>query len=133
MFMRIDHIGIVTDDLEKIKTFYREALGMEPSHEETREALGVRAALYPVGETALEYVEPITADSPVRKFLETHGGGIHHVCLLVDDIRAVLRTLEERGVRLIDAEPRAGTRNRLIAFLHPKSTHGVLIELAQET
>lgn len=132
MFNKLDHIGIVTRDLEKLKTLYRTVLEMEPAHEEVREALGVKAALYPIGETALEYVEPISEKAPLKNFLETRGEGIHHLCFLVDDIESALRTLTERGVELIDTEPRMGANNRRIAFLHPRSMGGVLVELAQE-
>lgn len=132
MFKRIDHIGIVTTDLEKVKKLYQDVFDMNPEHEEVREELGVKAALYPVGDTALEYVEPISDKAPLKKFLETRGEGIHHICFLVDDIEAALKKMADRGVDLIDKKPRLGANNRLIAFLHPKSTHGVLIELAQE-
>jgi len=132
VFNKLDHIGIVTRDLEKLKTLYRTVLEMEPAHEEVREALGVKAALYPIGETALEYVEPISEKAPLKNFLETRGEGIHHLCFLVDDIESALRTLTERGVELIDTEPRMGANNRRIAFLHPRSMGGVLVELAQE-
>lgn len=132
MFNKIDHIGIVTTDLDKVRKLYRDVFEMDPEHEEVREDLGVKTALYPVGDTALEYVEPISDKAPLKKFLETRGEGIHHICFLVDDIDAALKKMANSGVDLIDKEPRRGANNRLIAFLHPKSTHGVLIELAQE-
>jgi methylmalonyl-CoA epimerase len=132
VFKKIDHIGIVTRDLEDLKAVFQNVLDMEPAHEEVREALGVKAALYPVGEVALEYVEPISDKAPLKKFLETRGEGIHHICFLVDDIEAALKKLSEKGVELIDKTPRMGANNKKIAFLHPKSMKGVLIELAQE-
>ena len=133
MSAKIDHIGIVTKDLEALKQLYRAVLDMEPAHEELREELGVKAALYPVGETALEFVEPISEKAPLKNFLETRGEGIHHICFIVDDIEGALRRLGERGVDLIDKEPRMGAQGRRIAFLHPTSMKGVLIELAEET
>ena len=133
MFKKIDHIGIVTKDLEALKELYRTALDMEPAHEELREELGVKAALYPVGETALEFVEPISEKAPLKNFLDTRGEGIHHICFIVDDIEGTLRKLGERGVDLIDKKPRVGANRRRIAFLHPKSMKGVLIEIAEET
>ncbi|MCK4546715.1 MAG: methylmalonyl-CoA epimerase [Candidatus Eisenbacteria sp.] len=132
MFRKIDHIGIVTRDLEALKTLYRDVLEMEPAHEEVNEELGIKAALYPIGEVALEYIEPISDKAPLKNFLETRGEGIHHICFLVDDIEGTLKKLLDRGMRLIDKKPRMGANNKRIAFLHPKSMHGVLVELAQE-
>jgi len=132
VFKKIDHIGIVTKDLEGLKALYRDVLEMEPAHEELREELGVKAALYPVGETALEFVEPVSDKAPLKNFLETRGEGIHHICFMVDDIEDALKKLAARGVELIDKKPRMGANNRRIAFLHPKSMKGVLIEIAEE-
>jgi len=133
VFRKIDHIGIVARDLEELKALYRDVLEMEPAHEEIREELGVKAALYSVGETALEFIEPISEETPLKNFLETRGEGIHHICFMVDNIEDALKKLAERGVDLIDKKPRMGANRRRIAFLHPKAMKGVLIELAEET
>lgn len=130
MLKRVHHIGIVVKDLEEAVRDYTDALGMEPegTHEISR--LGVRIAFFPVGESHVELVQPTDPDSGVARFLEKRGEGIHHICLEVDDIHAALADLKAKGVRLIDEEPRQGVEG-LVAFVHPKSMHGVLVELIQ--
>nr|MCU0256766.1 methylmalonyl-CoA epimerase [Vicinamibacterales bacterium] len=112
--------------------FYRDALGLEIEAPEEVASQRVRAHFIPVGESALELLEPTAPDSPIAKFMEKRGPGIHHLTLRVDDIRAALDRLKARGVRLIDAEPRTGAEGALIAFVHPASTNGVLVELKQK-
>ncbi len=127
----LDHIGIAVSDLGQALAFYRDALGLEIEAPEEVASQRVRAYFIPVGEAALELLEPTAPDSPIAKFVEKRGPGIHHVTLRVDDIRAALDRLKAKGVRLIDAEPRPGAEGALIAFVHPASTNGVLVELKQ--
>jgi methylmalonyl-CoA/ethylmalonyl-CoA epimerase len=127
----LDHIGIAVGDLSQALAFYRDALGLEVEAPEEVPSQRVRAHVVPVGEGAIELLEPTAADSPIAKFLEKRGPGLHHVTLGVDDIRGVLARLKDRGVRLIDESPREGAEGALIAFIHPASTDGVLVELKQ--
>lgn len=129
----LDHIGIAVGDLSAALAFYRDALGLEVEAPEEVPSQRVRAHFVPVGEATIELLEPTAPDSPIAKFVEKRGPGIHHLTLRVDDIHAALDRLKARGVRLIDAEPRAGAEGALIAFVHPASTHGVLVELKQAT
>ncbi len=128
----LDHIGIAVSDLGQALAFYRDALGLEIEAPEEVASQRVRAHFIAVGESALELLEPTAPDSPIAKFMEKRGPGIHHLTLRVDDIRAALDRLKARGVRLIDAEPRTGAEGALIAFVHPASTNGVLVELKQK-
>jgi methylmalonyl-CoA/ethylmalonyl-CoA epimerase len=127
----LDHIGIAVSDLGQALAFYRDALGLDIEPPEEVASQRVRAYFIPVGESALELLEPTSPDSPIAKYVEKRGPGIHHVTLRVDDIHAALAQLKARQVRLIDAEPREGAEGALIAFVHPASAHGVLIELKQ--
>jgi len=127
----LDHIGIAVGDLAQALAFYRDALGLEVAPPEEVPSQRVRAHFVPVGEASLELLEPTAADSPIAKFIEKRGPGVHHVTLRVDDIREALARLRARGVRLIDEAPREGAEGALIAFVHPASTHGVLVELKQ--
>ena len=127
----LDHIGIAVGDLAQALAFYRDALGLEVEPPEEVASQRVRAYFVPVGEAALELLEPTAPDSPIAKFVEKRGPGVHHVTLRVDDIREALARLKARGIRLIDESPRAGAEGALIAFVHPASTHGVLVELKQ--
>ena len=129
----LDHVGIAVGDLEQALTFYRDALGLEIEPAEEVASQRVRAHFIPVGESTLELLESTSPDSPIAKYAVKRGPGIHHIALRVDDIHAVLARLKERGIRLIDHEPRRGAEGALIAFVHPASTHGVLIELTQAT
>jgi methylmalonyl-CoA/ethylmalonyl-CoA epimerase len=128
----LDHIGIAVSDLGQALAFYRDALGLEVEAPEEVASQRVRAHFIPVGESTIELLEPTAPESPIAKFMEKRGPGIHHVTLRVDDIRAALDRLKARGVRLIDAEPRPGAEGALIAFVHPASTNGVLVELTQK-
>jgi methylmalonyl-CoA/ethylmalonyl-CoA epimerase len=129
--MKIEHIGIATRSIEDSLKFWRDALGLEVRHTETVEEQGVRVAMLPAGASAVELLEPTGSDSPVAKFLEKRGPGIHHVAVRVPDIRAALSRLKEKGARLIDEEPRVGAGGCLVAFVHPSSTGGVLFELVE--
>jgi len=131
MTRKINHIGIAVKNLENAIPLYRDQLGMkfEGSEEVTEQK--VRVAFLQVGESRVELLEPTSPDSPVAKFLEKNGEGIHHLAYEVDDIEAALAELKEKDVRLIDAQPRNGAHGSLIAFLHPKATGGVLTELCQ--
>jgi methylmalonyl-CoA/ethylmalonyl-CoA epimerase len=128
----LDHIGIAVSDLASALAFYRDALGLEIEAPEEVASQRVRAHFVPVGGPALELLEATAPDSPIAKFVDKRGPGLHHVTLRVDDIRAALAQLEARGVRLIDKEPRAGAEGSLVAFIHPSSAHGVLVELKQK-
>jgi methylmalonyl-CoA/ethylmalonyl-CoA epimerase len=129
----IDHIGIAVGDLRQSLALFRDALGLELDLPEDVPAQSVRAHFLQAGEAAIELVEPTSHDSPVAKFIQKRGAGIHHVAFRVDDIVAALAELKEKGVRLIDESPRAGAHNSLVAFIHPSSAHGVLVELKQVT
>jgi len=127
----LDHIGIAVGDLSQALAFYRDALGLDVAPPEEVPSQRVRAHFVPVGEAAIELLEPTSPDSPIAKFIARRGPGVHHVTLRVDDIRETLGRLKARGVRLIDEAPRGGAEGALVAFIHPASTHGVLVELKQ--
>jgi methylmalonyl-CoA epimerase len=131
--MKIEHIGIATRALDDALGFWRDALGLQVTQTEIVEEQGVRVAMLPVGEPRIELLEPTSADSPVAKFLEKRGAGIHHIAVRVDDIRAALDQLKEKGARLIDETPRVGAGGCLVAFVHPSSAGGVLLELVEHT
>ncbi len=128
----LDHIGIAVDDLDAALAFYTEALGLEVDATEDVPSQGVRAHFVRVGSAALELLEATTEESPIRRFVTRRGAGIHHITLRVDDIAAALARLKSRGVRLVDETPREGAEGALVAFVHPASAHGVLVELKQE-
>ena len=129
----LDHIGIAVGDLDEALAFYRDALGLEIEAPEEVASQRVRAHFVPLGGAAIELLEATAPDSPIAKFLERRGPGLHHITLSVEDIRAALAALEARGVRLIDQTPRPGAHGSLVAFIHPSGTHGVLVELVQRT
>src|SRR4051812_47136812 len=131
--MKVDHIGVATPDIEEALKFWRDALGLEVKHTETVEEQGVHVAMLPVGEPRVELLEPTGPASPVAKFLEKRGPGIHHVAVRVSDIRASLARLKSEGARLIDEEPRVGAGGCLVAFVHPSASGGVLLELVEDT
>ncbi len=130
--MKIDHIGIATRELKEATAVWRDALGLRVEFTEDVAEQGVRIAMLPIGETHIELLEPLTQESPVGKFLEKRGPGIHHIAIRVDDIEATLGQLKEKGARLIDETPRIGAGGCLVAFVHPSSTNGVLLELVQQ-
>jgi methylmalonyl-CoA/ethylmalonyl-CoA epimerase len=131
--VRVDHIGIATRSIEESLGFWRDALGLEVKHTETVEEQGVNVAMLPAGEPRVELLEPTGPDSPVAKFLEKRGPGIHHVAVRVPDIRAALARLKAEGARLIDEQPRTGAGGCLVAFVHPAAAGGVLLELVEHT
>lgn len=131
--MKINHLGIATKGIDEALKFWENALGLENVHTETVEDQKVRVAMLPLGESRIELLEPTSEDSPISKFLEKRGGGIHHIAVEVEDINAALLKLKQEGARLIDEEPRVGAEGCLVAFVHPASTNGVLLELVQET
>lgn len=129
--MKIDHIGIATAAIDGSVDFWRETLGLEAGEREEVSQQRVRVCMLPVGESQVELLEATSADSPISKFVEKRGPGIHHIAFRVDDIRGKLAEMKEKGVRLIDEEPRTGAGGCLVAFIHPSSTGGVLLELVQ--
>ena len=129
--MKINHLGIATKDIDEALGFWSEALGLENVHTEVVEDQKVRVAMLPLGESRIELLEPTSNDSPISKFLEKRGGGIHHIAVEVADIGESLAKLKEKGMRLIDEKPRIGAEGCLVAFVHPSSANGVLLELVQ--
>ena len=129
--MKINHLGIATKGIDEALKFWSNALGLENVHTEVVEDQKVRVAMLPLGESRIELLEPTSEDSPISKFLEKRGGGIHHIAVEVDDIEAALAKLKSQGMRLIDEIPRTGAENCLVAFVHPASAGGVLLELVQ--
>lgn len=129
--MKVDHIGIATHRLDDALQLWRDGLGLELETTEEVAEQGVRVAMLPVGETHVELLEPLSQNSPIGKFLEKRGPGIHHIAICVPDIREALAQLKQKGARLIDETPRVGARNCLVAFVHPSSANGVLLELVQ--
>jgi methylmalonyl-CoA/ethylmalonyl-CoA epimerase len=127
----IDHVGIAVEDLETAVEHYRAVLGVEPAHRERVEDQGVEEVLFPVGSSFIQLLGAIGPDSPVGRSLATRGPGIHHVAYRVRDVAVALEHLRAEGIRLIDDAPRAGSRDTLIAFVHPRSMDGVLVELVQ--
>ncbi len=129
--MKINHLGIATKGIDEALKFWEDALGLENVHTEIVEDQKVRVAMLPIGESRVELLEPTSEDSPISKFLEKRGGGIHHIAVETDDIEAALAKLKSQGARLIDEKPRIGAEGCLVAFVHPSSTGGVLLELVQ--
>jgi len=129
--MKINHLGIATKGIDEALNFWSDALGLENVHTEVVEDQKVRVAMLPLGESRIELLEPTSEDSPISKFLEKRGGGIHHIAVEVDDIEASLAQLKAKGMRLIDDSPRIGAEGCLVAFVHPASANGVLLELVQ--
>jgi methylmalonyl-CoA/ethylmalonyl-CoA epimerase len=131
MKARLDHIGIAVADLDAALRFYRDALGLEIEAPEEVPSQRVRAHMIPVGDAALELLEATEPGSPIAAFLGKRGPGLHHITLRVDDLEAALARLKARGVRLIDDRPRPGAHGSRVAFIHPSSAHGVLVELKE--
>lgn len=133
MIKRIDHIAIVVDDIDAALDFWRDTLGLELTHVEAVPEQQSAVAFLPTGDSEVELVKPTTSNSGVARYLAKRGPGIHHICFEVDDIAATLAALKVRGVRLIDETPHIGTGGKRVAFVHPESTQGVLIELYELT
>lgn len=131
MIQKIDHLGIAVKSLDEMIPYYEQALGLKCEGKEEVESQKVRTAFFNVGGVHLELLEPTAEDSPIAKFIESKGEGIHHIAFATDDIKGQLGQASATGVRLIHEEPIDGAANKLVAFLHPKSTHGVLTEFCQ--
>lgn len=128
---RIHHVALLVDDLDHSLQFWRDLLGIQPSHITDVPGEAARIAFLPLGESEIELVQPTTTDSGLSRYLEKHGPGMHHVCLQVNDLAGFILQLKAHGVQLINDQPKAGDDGRLYAFIHPKSTQGVLVELYQ--
>ena len=131
MFGRIDHIGVAVEDIDAAIELYRDSFEMELAHRETVSSQGVEAVLLDVGDGHVELLAPLGPDTPVGKYMAKNGAGLHHVAYAVDDIDAALKNIAAAGIQLIDAEPRTGIRDSRVAFLHPRSTGGVLTEIVE--
>jgi methylmalonyl-CoA/ethylmalonyl-CoA epimerase len=131
MLNRIYHLGYAVEDIEAASRFYSENFGAEPTEPEVVEEQGIVATTFRVGESMIELVQPTRPDSPVGRFLERRGEGVHHVAYEVEDLEAALRELKRSGVDLVDEEPRRGAGGTRMAFVHPKSAFGVLTELVE--
>jgi len=131
LFKRIDHIGVAVKDIEDSLHIFKDILGMEYSGEEVVNEQDVKVAFFPVGESEIELLESTSPEGTIAKYIEKKGEGIHHIAFEVEDLDAILEDLQKKGVRLIDREPRYGAGGARIAFLHPKSTNGILVELCE--
>ena len=131
MFGEIDHIGVAVEDLDESIALYRDRFGMREQYRETVEEFGVEAALLEIGDAHVELLTPIQSDSAVARFLERNGPGMHHVAYRTADIDAELKRMAKAGVRMIDEQARTGIRDSRVAFVHPKSTGGVLTEIVE--
>lgn len=129
--LHIDHIGVASKEMDAALKFFRDVLEMEATGFETIEDQAVRVAFLPLGEGEIEILESTRPDGPIAKFIEARGEGVQHIALRVDDLEAALEELKAKGVRLIDEKPRRGAGGARIAFIHPKETHGVLLELCE--
>ena len=132
MIEKIDHIGIAVKSIEESRKFFEDILGLKAIFEETLPDSGVKALGLGIGESRIELLEAYGENSPIKKFIEKRGEGIHHIAIKVDDIEKTLKLLKDNGLKLIDEKPRIGAEGKRIAFIHPKSTHGILIELVEE-
>ena len=131
MIKKINHIAIAVNNLEEAAGFYQTVMGLTLSGIEVVTAQKTKVGFFKIGESNIELVQPAEPDSPLVKFLETKGQGIHHICLEVDDIEAEVKTFLEKGATMVDQKPRPGAHNTRVAFVHPKSSGGVLIELCE--
>jgi methylmalonyl-CoA/ethylmalonyl-CoA epimerase len=131
MFAQIDHVGVAVEDLDQAIALHEQAYGLEMVHREVVEEQGVEAVLLDVGSSHVELLRPLQPDTAVGRFLATRGPGLHHVAYRVDDIESALDALRDRGLQLIDETPRVGIRDSRVAFVHPRSTGGVLTEIVQ--
>ncbi len=129
--VKLDHIGIAVKNMEEALAFYQDTLGITLAGTEVIEDQKVKVAFLPLGDTEIELLESTSPDGPVAKFIEKRGEGIQHIALRVKDIEAALKELKEKGVQLIDQQPRYGAGNARIAFLHPKATGGILLEISE--
>ncbi len=132
ILQRIDHVGYAVEDLEEAIAYHQRLYGAEVVHRERMEVDGVNEALLAVGESFIQLLEPTHPDTPVGRFLERHGPGVHHIGYGVADVDATFARLQELGVRLVDDHPRPGSRGCTVAFIHPKAAMGVLVELVED-
>jgi methylmalonyl-CoA/ethylmalonyl-CoA epimerase len=128
----IDHIGIAVTSIDEGKKFYTDVLGLKMEKTEVIEEQKVRTGFFPITDSEIELLESTEADGPVAKYIDSRGEGVQHIAFRVENIEEALRELKEKGVRLIDQEPRKGAGGARIAFIHPKETHGVLVELCEK-
>jgi methylmalonyl-CoA epimerase len=131
MIKKLDHIGVAVSDIDEALKFFSDALGLKCEHVEEVVEQKVKIAFIPAGDVNLELVQATESDSAIAKFIDKNGEGIQHIALKVDDIEVALKRLKEKNIELIDSIPRKGAHGSKIAFLHPKSTHGVLLELVE--
>jgi methylmalonyl-CoA/ethylmalonyl-CoA epimerase len=131
MLKKINHIAVAVNNLEEAAKFYQTVLGLSLSGVEVVTAQKTRVGFFKIGESNIELVQPAEPDSPLVKFLETKGPGIHHICFEVDDVEAEVKAFLEKGATMVDQKPRPGAHNTKVAFVHPKSSSGVLIELCE--
>jgi len=129
--MKIDHIGIAVNSISDAVKVYEQAMGLQVAGYDEVDDQGVRVAMLHIGEGGIELLEPTRPDSPIEKFMSKRGEGIHHIAVRVDDIEEALERVKASGVRVIDSAPRRGAYNTRVAFIHPSSTHGVLLELVE--
>ncbi len=133
MLKKIDHSGIATNGIAEALEFWTKGLNLEVTHTEDVSDQKVRTAFLPLGEVNIELLEGTSPDSPISKFIEKNRPGVHHLCFEVEDINAALAALKAQGMQLIDQTPRKGAHGKLVAFVHPKSTGGILLELSQDS
>jgi len=131
--MKIDHLGIAVRSISDSLGFYRDVLGIELLCTERVDDQGVNVALLPVGESRIELLEPFSEDTPVGRFIARRGEGLHHICYEVDDLESRIEQLKKSGAKVLDGYPRPGAEGKLVAFLHPSSANGVLVELAEKS
>jgi methylmalonyl-CoA/ethylmalonyl-CoA epimerase len=131
MLKKINHIAIAVNNLEEAAKFYQDVLGLNLSGVEVVTVQKTKVGFFHIGESNIELVQPSEPDSPLVKFLETKGQGIHHICFEVDDVQAEVKAFLEKGATMVDQKPRPGAHNTKVAFVHPKSSSGVLIELCE--
>lgn len=131
MYIKIHHLGIAVQDLQGTTDLFQTLLGLQLEHTEEVPSEKARVSFFPVGESSLELVQPTDPSSTLSKYMEKRGPGIHHVCLEVEDIEALMTTLKARGVKLVNEQPTPGAHGAKVAFIHPKSAGGILIELRQ--
>ncbi len=131
MIKRINHIAVAVNNVEEAAKFYENILGLTLTGVEVVVAQKTKAGFFKIGESNIELVQPSEPDSPLVKFLETKGQGIHHICFEVDDVEAEVKAYLEKGATMVDRQPKAGAHNTRVAFIHPKSSSGVLIELCE--
>ena len=129
----IDHVGIAVDDLETAVERYRRMFGVDPAHRERVDDQGVEEVLFATGGSFIQLLGALRPDTPVGRFLEAHGAGVHHVAYRVDDVAGTLEALRAAGIPLVDERPRPGSRGTTVAFVHPNGFRGVLVELVQES